>query len=309
MRDSQVISNSAPGSSGGGIYLGGSNQLYGVSFSNNTSQDIAGGVPVCNSNCLAGQYGNIIGYATTSISGQDDDPAASVCPMFDGCLSCEAGTFMTNDYSTSVDDCTPCGAGLISPPNATGCSACPAGTFATNQANDTDGGQVTQVPAGATMCNRCPAGTRAASASTFVCQLCDSGKTSVAGSQDCSNCPAGEKSASGDKSCSKCHNGTYNAKPGTPYCSLCQDNYGPEYWSHAGATACDSCIPGFYYYDDGTPEKYCHECPEHSDCGNYNQVLRTLPVNPKYYRFAPTTEVLYKCPYGADACSGERFHL
>ena len=128
-------------------------------FSNNKPNDIEG-LLHCENLCSSGKYGLSLRYATFP----SDDIAKSQCPSYEGCFECPAGRYIADTsvpLSTSIHDCSDCGAGRISAGGAKKCLSCIAGRYATNSASDTGGGLDVQVPAGATICRDCPPGTAA----------------------------------------------------------------------------------------------------------------------------------------------------
>ena len=168
-----------------GLYITGPHRLSGVFFAGNGDYDIGGtSLPDCKSYCFAGNYGNFTGCATVS-GVADSDVSSCTCPNYDGCVACPAGSSNDRDYSTSIDDCSACGAGLISSSSgSTNCSSCTAGKYASNDASDVGGGLLNPVAAGATVCNPCPAGYQAPRELSFICQACDAGRTSAAGCRE-----------------------------------------------------------------------------------------------------------------------------
>ena len=133
--------NNTDSQGAGAIYnAGGSLILYGPYFYDNTPADIHGSV-ACYSVCEAGFYGNSNGNA--NFSSDTDNSYLYSCPSYDSCEMCPAGTYITeisSKYSSSIEDCEPCGAGQISARGNASCSTCAAGRYASNKRNDTSGG-------------------------------------------------------------------------------------------------------------------------------------------------------------------------
>ena len=232
--------NNTDSQGGGAIYNGGGSViLYGPYFYDNTPADIRGSV-ACYSVCEAGFYGNSNGNA--NISSDTDNSYLFSCPSYDSCEMCPAGTYMTeisSKYSSSIEDCEPCGAGQISARGNASCASCAAGRYASNKRNDTSGGLGSPVVEKATVCVDCPAGYMTSSSTMIMCQACDAGKTSVTGASSCVSCIAGTYSNAGQDGCSNCKPGTYSNKFGASSCIECAA--GKVSTNGTGFTACDEC--------------------------------------------------------------------
>lgn len=78
---------------------------------------------------------------------------------------------------------------------------------------------------------------------------------------------------------------------------VCQHCKSPL-WSETGSSNCTTCTSGYFKHDGD-----CLVCPVGAAC-QYNSTVKTIRVNPGYWRSSQLTQIVHKCPYGLHGCGG-----
>ena len=292
--------------------------------------------------CLAGMYSPVpaspacidcpTGYVAAGSFADMCDP----CPTgyfkdVDGvgsCQECAPGSVSDVFASNTSSSCTACPAGWWAS-SSTACTSCFPGRYNSLQLQSTE-----------QACRPCPAGTfgkKAGANSSDMCAPCNPGRFSEdvgstshesclpcaegtyralpgAGSPlDCAECAAGQASGMGAAECSSCSAGTFSlgavaecttcpadrhaTGEASVSCSACQDGAEPS----LDRTACVCSVQR--YSANGSAESECRECPEHAICDHTNVTLHALRLQKGYWRHAPDSLEIRRCPE-PDACVG-----
>ena len=224
--------------------------------------------------CPVGTYSDATGMtACTSCPAGKTSPtntkSGQGCLCIDGykgasdytCEACEEGK-----YGNALNGCDDCLEGTYS--DATGqadpatCLLCPNGTTS-DRSNPSE-----------TLCYSCTAGKYSVREQLFtknewlkrqMCENCEIGKYSHAGSSACLLCSTGKYAAvPGLSSCHDCEAGKWSDKIGSNSSAVCQACPPGTYSERVGANSSDQCIPcpaGTYSGDDGLDsEQKCIRC-------------------------------------------------
>ena len=234
------------------------------------------------------------------------------------CSSCPAGSFSSTNATACIDcvegrysgegrsSCDLCEKGFYAlSAGSTGCVACALGTA--------------QPRNGSSSCIECEAGKYQSSTGQTSCQTCNAGEVSaIVGSASCDSCEPGRyQSLTGQTACIDCTVGTYGPSTALQSCILCDPGYNarkpgsiscercnpPEMSFGYGGANCSSCQTE--YYKDTLTGK-CIQCDEEkAKCNNEENgtTLLTINVRKGYYRFDPSSEEIYECPF-LDNCQG-----
>lgn len=122
------------------------------------------------------------------------------------------------------------------------------------------------------------------------------------GSSSCKACPKGKhQGATGQSHCTACVAGYFSSALGASSCLKCSSEYGSEYTSLEGSSACGLCVSD-YYMNEATGE--CEDCPSHGvHCDDDGATLGALEVKAHWYRFTANSSEVYACPYSKN-CEG-----
>ena len=202
------------------------------------------------------------------------------------CHACTPGFY---SESAGAVQCSPCGAGLYSPSNASlsagNCQQCAPDSFSgAGERECTACPDNTQAPAGSgllgdcickpgftgadgVMCSACPPGGYKTAAGSAECTNCAAGKFSTvvnASSDTCEPCPAHSNAPEGSAAESACTcNAGAKGTGGGPTCVLCVAG---TYSESQGAAVCDNCASGNYSTVVGSNARAnCTDCPTLSD--------------------------------------------
>ncbi|GMI05580.1 hypothetical protein TrVE_jg1079 [Triparma verrucosa] len=177
--------------------------------------------------------------------------AGQICPddPDDPCETCTAGKFIG---TVGAKKCEDCAEGKYSGNSASVCSLCSPGEVPNEQKS---GCVKCAIGKYATVrgCEECEEGYVASTEGSESCQYCEAGKrtaTANAAESSATSAMTGEKTR-----CLLCPAGTYSAG-GSKECSACPDT---KLAPFAGATACQSCLPG-EYIAEVSGQKQCVKC-------------------------------------------------
>ena len=224
------------------------------------------------------------------------------------CALCPSGRFQNQRAKAGCLDCQP---GTVSNPSRTGCAACQPGEFSDSGGNCVPCAQGKFAPiALAGDCITCAAGSQTErSVAALTCSPCEAGKYSTndagenAGPDGCRACPAGTASAYGQSSCTQCKAGEFSATNSSTMCLGCQTEFGNGFGSDAGSSACDRCLPSYYYRTDALTCESCTGDHKGFDCTAGGTTTETTPLLPGWWRPGLQYNMPVSCP-DAPWCTG-----
>ena len=138
----------------------------------------------------------------------------------------------------------------------------------------------------------------------YPCAAGSFGRSRNLTDRSCSDqCPDGHFCGEGTFEPTPCAPGTVSPTRGQSACSFC-----PHPLSSArGSARCSICMRGFYLRPRGPQAAFsaedCQACPPHADCSSFNTTLRSLGVDPGFWRASTATSRLYACD-DSDTCIG-----
>ena len=256
------------------------------------------------------------------------------------CVDCTAGRYAQNNASS---ECVECSAGKYAlNASSTSCKSCAYGRYTSSAGStvciDCGYGDYTGVRLAASTCLACPAGNFSNAPRVYLCQRCEpgfitsgarsasctacspgyfqsqhgqssctacaAGKVSPAyNSSGCAGCAKGKYAGAASSACEDCSAGYYAENKSSSVCVKCSTGVGPTYTSLEGASSCSRCIENYFWDPLG---KECKSCPSGAVCEGEGAELRTLTLEPTYYRFSNVSDTVYACLYSKLCVGGNR---
>jgi hypothetical protein len=173
-----------------------------------TAQLGAASINNCQTLCLTGKFGDVLGASTASMR---------------NCRPCPFGYYGYNDD-------------IVGGSGATFCRKCVPGKYSPQENNGYER------ESGSPTCTACVGGKYAPATNTTACLACPEAKYSPGGSSACYNCLPGTYSLGNQINCTQCLPGQYNPWNMSTQCWNCSAGTS----SNLGATSCLACSPGRY---------------------------------------------------------------